>query len=144
VTRIRRIVVVAAVLAIVSVSLTVAAQQRPYRLSDQQGPTGSGQGAQQMAAFVAQMTLMKDGREHELESDTLGVQIVADAGYDPRALVNVMDILACASGGGRQPEFFSTHPDPGNRQEHIRQAITAKFPQGVPAQLTPGLRITLR
>jgi len=105
---------------------------------------GRRQGAQQMAAFVAQMTLMKYGREHELESDTLGVQIMVDAGYDPRALVNVMDILARASGGSRQPEFFSTHPDPGNRQEHIRQAITAKFPQGVPAQLTLGRRITLR
>jgi predicted Zn-dependent protease len=104
---------------------------------------GSSQGAQQMAAFVAQMTLMKYGREHELEADALGVRIMSDAGYDPRALINVMTILAKASGGSRQPEFFSTHPDPGNRQDRIRQEIATKFPEGVPGQFTVGRRITL-
>jgi predicted Zn-dependent protease len=104
---------------------------------------GSNQGAQQIAAFVAQMTLMKYGREHELEADALGVRIMSDAGYDPRALINVMTVLAKASGGSRQPEFFSTHPDPGNRQERIRQEIATTFPAGVPGQLTIGRRITL-
>jgi predicted Zn-dependent protease len=103
---------------------------------------GSSQGAQQVAAFVAQMTLMKYGREHELEADALGVQIMSDAGYDPRALINVMTILAKASGGSRQPEFFSTHPDPGNRQERIRQKIATMFPEGVPGRLMVGRRIT--
>jgi len=104
---------------------------------------GSSQAAQQMAAFVAQMTLMKYGREHELEADALGVQIMSDAGYDPRALINVMTILAKASGGSRQPDFFSTHPDPGNRQERIRQEIATRFPEGVPGQLTVGRHIAL-
>jgi len=103
---------------------------------------GSSQGAQQMAAFVAQMTLMKYGREHELEADAFGVQIMSDAGYDPRALIDVMTILAKASGGSRQPEFVSTHPDPGNRQERIRQKIATTFPEGVPGRLTVGRRIT--
>jgi beta-barrel assembly-enhancing protease len=106
--------------------------------------SGSSPGAQQIAAFAVQMTLMKYGREHELEADTLGVQIMSDAGYDPRALIEVMAILAKASGGSRQPEFFSTHPDPGNRQERIRQQIAAKFPDGVPGQLTVGRRIAAR
>ena len=107
------------------------------------GDQGTSQGAQQLAAFVAQMTLMKYGREHELESDALGVEIMSHAGYDPRALINVMTILAKASGGSRQPEFFSTHPDPGNRQERIQHEIATKFPAGVPGQLTVGRRITL-
>jgi predicted Zn-dependent protease len=105
------------------------------------GEHGSSQG-QQMAAFVAQMTLMKYGREHELGADELGVQIMSEAGYDPRALIDVMAILAKASDGSPQPEFFSTHPDPGNRQERIRQEIAATFPEGVPGQLTLGRRIT--
>lgn len=33
------------------------------------------------------------------ESDALGVQIMSDAGYDPRTMINVMTILAKASGG---------------------------------------------
>lgn len=104
---------------------------------------GNRHGAQQLAAFVAQMTLMKYGRDHELESDALGVQIMSDAGYDPRELITVMTILAKARGGSQQPEFFSTHPDPGNRQERIRQEIATQFPEGVPGQLTVGRRITL-
>ena len=43
---------------------------------------------------------------------------MADAGYDPHELLAVMQILKRASGGGRQPEFFSTHPNPENRILH--------------------------
>jgi predicted Zn-dependent protease len=68
---------------------------------------------------------------------------MSSAGYDPRTLIEVMEILAKASGGSRQPEFFSTHPDPGNRAEKIRQQIAAKFPGGVPADLTQGRSIRM-
>jgi beta-barrel assembly-enhancing protease len=57
-------------------------------------------------------------------------------------LIDVMTILAKAGGGSRQPEFISTHPDPGNRQEQIREAIATRSPQGAPGQLTVGRRIT--
>jgi predicted Zn-dependent protease len=50
-------------------------------------------------------------------------------------MVKVMEILRDASGGGRQPEFFSTHPDPGNRIERIKAAIQEEFPSGVPEGL---------
>jgi beta-barrel assembly-enhancing protease len=86
----------------------------------------------QMAQLVGQMVTMKYGREDELESDRLGVQIMAGAGYDPRALIGVMEILAAAGGGGGQPEFFSTHPNPENRVAEIQAAIAAEFPDGVP------------
>ena len=35
----------------------------------------------------------------------------------------LMEILEKASGGGEQPEFFSTHPSTRNRKEEIRKAI---------------------
>ncbi|MDQ3068243.1 MAG: M48 family metalloprotease [Acidobacteriota bacterium] len=93
---------------------------------------GSGVGGGQLAQFVAQMTMMKYGREDELQSDSLGVRFMADAGYDPRALIDVMDILADASGGQpRGPEFSSTHPDPGNRKAVIENAIRERYPNGV-------------
>lgn len=92
---------------------------------------GTGVGGGQLAQFVAQMTMMKYGREDELQSDSLGVRFMSDAGYDPRALIDVMDILASASGGTRQPEFSSTHPDPGNRKAVIENAIRERFPNGV-------------
>ena len=96
---------------------------------DPENPTSAG--AAQMAALVGQMINMRYGRQDELQADNLGVQLMAEAGYDPRSLIEVMRVLAEA-GGGRQPEFFSTHPDPGNRIEQIEQAIEEVFPNGVP------------
>lgn len=99
----------------------------------------SGQSAAMMAAMVSQMIQMRYGRNDELESDKLGVQIMSEAKYDPRALLDVMKTLQEAGGGrSRQPEFMSTHPDPGNRLEYIRQEIARRFPNGVPAELQTG------
>lgn len=93
--------------------------------------------AGQVAAVVGQLVNMRYGREDELESDKLGVRFMVDAGYDPRAMIRVMEILRDAGGGGRQPEFFSTHPNPENRIEQIEQAIDALYPNGVPSGLEP-------
>jgi predicted Zn-dependent protease len=78
---------------------------------------------------------LKYGRDDELQSDELGVQIMADAGYDPRALIHVMEILEAAGGPSGQPEFFSTHPNPSNRVEQIWRSIEVEFPNGVPGDL---------
>jgi predicted Zn-dependent protease len=88
-----------------------------------------------MAALIGQMVNMRFGREDELESDRLGVRFMSEAGYDPRAMVDVMKVLEEAAGGGRQPEFFSTHPNPDRRIERIEQMIAETYPQGVPENL---------
>ena len=75
------------------------------------------------AHVVANMVNMKYGREDELESDDLGVRFMLQAGYDPMALIGVMDILEEASGGSNVPEFQSTHPSPANRRAKIQAAI---------------------
>ncbi|MFK7805559.1 MAG: M48 family metalloprotease [Anaerolineae bacterium] len=95
------------------------------------------QGTQQMAQMVGNMVNMKYGRGDELESDDLGLQIMLEAGYNPSSMIRVMDILEASAGGARQPEFMSTHPDPGNRREKIRQFVEANFPNGVPNDLDP-------
>jgi predicted Zn-dependent protease len=102
--------------------------------SDPENPNSSQQAAA-VAAVVGQLANMKFGRDDELESDRLGVRFMAEAGYDPRSLIGVMEILAQAGGGNRQPEFFSTHPNPERRVEQIQAAIQAEFPQGVPEGL---------
>jgi beta-barrel assembly-enhancing protease len=88
-----------------------------------------------MAQIVGQLVNMKFGRDDELQSDRLGVQFMAEAGYDPRALIRVMEILASSTEGARPPEFFSTHPNPDNRIARIQQAIGEVFPEGVPEGL---------
>ena len=71
--------------------------------------------AAQFAMLIGQLVTLKYGRDDELESDRLGVRFMSEAGYDPRAMLRVMQILEESSSGGRPPEFFSTHPNPENR-----------------------------
>jgi beta-barrel assembly-enhancing protease len=61
---------------------------------------------------------MKYGREYERQADLLGAQIMARAGYDPRQMANMFRTIQ-AQGGGRGPEWLSSHPDPGNRYAAI-------------------------
>ena len=68
-------------------------------------------------------TLLKNGREDELESDELGVLFMINAGYNPKEMIGVMKILKTAAGPNRIPEFQSSHPDPENRIKHIEEAI---------------------
>ena len=89
------------------------------------------------AALVGQLVNLRYGRNDELESDTLGVRFMSEAGYDPNAMIRVMQILEESSSGGSPPEFFSTHPNPENRIARIQQAIAEQFPNGVPSGLTP-------
>ncbi len=98
---------------------------------------GADPNSAQFAQMIGQMVNMKYGRDDELESDRLGVQIMSDSGYDPRAMIGVMEILAEASGGGAPPEFFSSHPNPDNRIGKIQEAINRVFPDGVPEGLVP-------
>jgi predicted Zn-dependent protease len=110
-------------------------------LYDPQNPESAS--AAQIAQLVGAMINMKYGRDDELQSDRLGVRFMADAGYDPRSLIGVMEALEEASGGARQPEFMSTHPDPGNRIEEIQKAIEEEFPNGVPDGLQAMLPVTI-
>lgn len=86
----------------------------------------------QLAQMVGQMVNMKYGRDDELQSDQLGVRFMSEAGYDPRAMIEVMQILAAARTSTAPPEFFSTHPNPENRIARIQEAIDELFPSGVP------------
>lgn len=90
-----------------------------------------------VAAVIGQVINMKYGRDDELESDRWGVRLLGEAGYDPRSMIRVMQILAEASGSRAQPEFFSTHPNPENRIARIEAAIREAFPNGVPEGLKP-------
>ncbi|MGB5646979.1 M48 family metalloprotease [Muriicola sp.] len=72
---------------------------------------------------IGQNTLLKNGRQDELESDDLGVLFMIRSHYPPNEMIRVMEILKEAGGPNRVPEFQSTHPDPDNRIEKIKKAI---------------------
>lgn len=69
--------------------------------------------------------ILKFGRDDELESDRLGMRYIAEAGYDPAAMIEVMLILEeASSGGGQQMEILSTHPLPSTRIERARGRLS--------------------
>lgn len=72
---------------------------------------------------IGQNTLLTNGRDDELESDDLGVLFMLKSGYNPEEMIKVMEILKAAAGPNRLPEFKSTHPDPENRIQKIKEAI---------------------
>lgn len=100
---------------------------------DPRDPASRGSAA--VAILIGQLVDLKFSRNDENEADALGVRLMAQAGYDPRAMVEVMEILRRASGPDGPPEFFATHPNPENRAAHIRSEIARRFPHGVPAGL---------
>jgi len=63
---------------------------------------------------------LKYSREFEREADLFGAQLMARAGYDPRAMATMFDKIA-RQGRSGAPEWLSSHPNPGNRSAAIRK-----------------------
>jgi len=66
--------------------------------------------------------LLRYSRDFEKQADLLGAQIMARAGYDPRALAHMFETIekeSKSSGGGETPQWMSSHPNPGNRTQYI-------------------------
>lgn len=64
-------------------------------------------------------------REQEAEADILGINYMHAAGYDPRQAIPFWNRMM-ADSRSRPPEFLSTHPDPANRIERIRNYINQR------------------
>jgi predicted Zn-dependent protease len=86
---------------------------------DPSSPGSAASGA--IAAAIGQLVTMRFSREDEIESDALGARLMAGAGYDPEAMLEVLRVLEEAGGG--VPEFFSTHPSPDDRRARLEEAI---------------------
>jgi len=70
-------------------------------------------------------------RKQESDSDLVGMELAARAGYDPRAAAAVwhkMAALGRAQGGGQPPQFISTHPSHETRIKEIEAALPQVMP----------------
>ena len=67
-------------------------------------------------------------RKQESQADEMGLMLAAAACYNPQESVPLWNRMEQASGGSQQPEFASTHPNPGTRIENL-QALMPKAMQ---------------
>ncbi|HXM39014.1 MAG TPA: M48 family metalloprotease [Gemmatimonadales bacterium] len=76
------------------------------------------------------LLFLKFSRDNENQADQLGLRYAGRANYDARKMANVMTLLDKISqqSGSRLPEWMATHPNPGNRLQHINTMI-AQLPQ---------------
>jgi len=62
-------------------------------------------------------------RSHEQEADTIGLMLMARAGYDPRGALAFWDRMEAQSSGSSPSEFLSTHPSYGTRRSLIAEEM---------------------
>jgi predicted Zn-dependent protease len=68
--------------------------------------------------------LMPFSRLQESESDLLGLDLIANAGFDPRESTVLWENMS-AGGAQQPPEFMSTHPSHDTRIQDLQQRIPA-------------------
>lgn len=80
-----------------------------------------------LAAIVA--LELPNSRTAESESDRVGIEIAAKAGFDPRAAVTLWKKMADESGQkDSRFDFLSTHPAPVKRMEELEVLTQAMLP----------------
>ncbi len=89
---------------------------------------GVGEGGANLMGMVANVTFgLPHSRTHETESDVMGLELMARAGYDPNAAVNVWKKMSEAAKGG-PPQFLSTHPSHDTRIKDLEKNIPKVMP----------------
>jgi len=81
-----------------------------------------------LVGMVANVTFgLPHSRTHEREADLIGLELMARAGYNPNAAVNVWRKMGEAAMSS-PPEFLSTHPSSSSRIRDLRLNVPRVMP----------------
>jgi predicted Zn-dependent protease len=90
--------------------------------------TGVSETTANVANMIAQVTFqLPFGRDQESEADTIGLELMARAGFDPRAALTLWKKMAAEERSGT-PKFLSTHPSPKDRTKDIEKLLPRVLP----------------
>ncbi|NOQ34790.1 MAG: M48 family metalloprotease [Methylococcaceae bacterium] len=87
--------------------------------------------------------LLPYSRDHESESDVIGLDLMAKAGFDPRQSTVLWQKMSRASQGQQPPEFMSTHPAHDTRIQELNSNMPQamqKYQQAQAAGKRPNCR----
>jgi predicted Zn-dependent protease len=77
-----------------------------------------------LGASAAELGIVRPfSRTQELEADALGLDYMAEAGYDPNAAIAFWRRMQQAAGNGGQPDFLATHPSSERRIEELLERL---------------------
>jgi len=89
-------------------------------------PQGAAQSVAQLGQTGLGLIFLKYGRDDERQADDLGLRYLSRGGFDPYEMPGVFEVLRKVgelAGGGRIPNWMSSHPDPGSRRERAQEKI---------------------
>ena len=88
---------------------------------------GLGEAGRTLVDYGAQLTMLKFSRDDEVESDLIGMDLAARAGFDPRAGISLWQKMSSVS-ASRPPQWLSTHPSGDNRILEIERNLDLVLP----------------
>ena len=88
------------------------------------GGGGEGDWTTMLAELGTTGALLSYSRDDETEADVVGLDLLIKAGYDPNPFADFFSVLGAEEGESSFLSFLSTHPDPADRAEDLRERIS--------------------
>ena len=88
---------------------------------------GLGNAGNAVLGASANLLSLKFSRDDETEADTVGLELAARAGYDPRAGITLWQKMQQANKGA-PPQWLSTHPASDTRIKEIEKHLPQVLP----------------
>lgn len=92
---------------------------------------GDKRGVMEASAFSASLVEKGFSREQERESDSLGIDYMVGAGYNPKGMISLQEYFWTKLEGGKDPMWaeglFRTHPFSKERLGDTKQRIAEKY-----------------